>query len=140
LLLCYLSARGRTKGIYQSLTSFARPVARVFKIPAAHLARQWLLLRYYSLLFDLKNCGPRIRTTASCGFGEMNPNSGSGSEQHRAFSSPPSRRVDRAPKFAAEHAASICWESNPRAAIFFKHLPLASHFRSFPGRLQTGRA
>jgi len=42
----------------------------------------------------------------------------------------------RAPKFAAEHAASICWESNPRAAIFFKHLPLAPHFRSFPRRLQ----
>jgi len=43
----------------------------------------------------------------------------------------------RAPKFAAEHASSICGAINARAAIFFKHLRLASHFRSFRKRLDS---
>jgi hypothetical protein len=62
-----LSRAAERRGIYQSLTSFARPDARVFKIPAAGLIRQWLLLRYYSLLFDLKNCGCRSTQPLSAG-------------------------------------------------------------------------
>jgi hypothetical protein len=48
-LVCYFAIflrAAEARGIYQSLTSFARPDAQVFKIPAADLAQQWLLLRY----------------------------------------------------------------------------------------------
>jgi len=53
LLLCCFCARGRKNEINVSLTGQS---ARVSQISAGELTRQQLLLRYYSLLFDPKNC------------------------------------------------------------------------------------
>jgi hypothetical protein len=58
LLLCYFPAPRRTNENLPFVNDFNRPIARVFKFPPGSNRRQRLLLHYYFLLFDLRDCSP----------------------------------------------------------------------------------